>query len=78
MLTIQGTQLGQIKIAKVEKIGEKRLLISCMAKFHGEVKKKKNEEEEKKTNHTSYRTFSPESEFYLLVNENRFFIYKNE
>ena len=37
MLVIQGTQVGQIKMAKVEKIEKKRPL-----KFHRKVKNKKD------------------------------------
>ena len=42
VLAIQGIKAGQIKMAKVEKIRKKKLLISCMAKFHGKVKNKKD------------------------------------
>ena len=50
-----------------------------MANFHGKVKNKKDwEEEEAKINYRHYGPFSPETEFNLLVNGNRYFVSKNE
>ena len=77
MLVTQGTQVGQIKMAKVEKLRKKRA-INIM---HGKVPRwsqKQKRLRRKKINWKRFRPFSPESELNLLVNGNRFFISKNE